>query len=101
MATPTLTTTGNITVIDDGESTANWVGDSFSLDPDIKVAGSNSVSCALTTNGVNEIVVLSTCPGASTFASGATSRLWLILPQKLLMVFNCGFLMVQTLPFGL
>ena len=77
MATPTLVTTGNITVIDDGESTANWVGDTFSLDPDIKVAGSNSVSCALTNNGVNEIYVSGTfnCLGANIFASGATFRL--------------------------
>lgn len=72
MATPTLVTTGNITVIDDGESTANWVGDTFSLDPDIKVEGSNSVSCALTNNGVNEIYV----SGTFNLSGGEHLRLW-------------------------
>jgi hypothetical protein len=37
------------------ESITGWSGDTFNLDPDIKVQGSNSVSCAMTTNGANNI----------------------------------------------
>ena len=37
------------------ESTTNWTGDTFSLEPDIKVQGSNSVSCAQTNNGNNDL----------------------------------------------
>lgn len=53
MATAALLNTP--TVIDNGESTTGWNGDTFSLEPDIKVQGSNSVACAQTTNGNNDV----------------------------------------------
>ena len=37
------------------ETTGGWTGDTFSTNPDIKTQGSNSVECAQTTNGTNEI----------------------------------------------
>lgn len=43
------------TTITLAESVANWTGDTFVLDPDILIQGSNSVSCSLTTNGVNQV----------------------------------------------
>lgn len=49
------TITSNLSTISDGESITNWSGDTFSLEPDVKVQGSNSVSCAQTTNGVNDV----------------------------------------------
>lgn len=52
MASIALTSNG---VISDAESVTNWTGDTFSLEPDIKVEGSNSVSCAQTNNGNNDL----------------------------------------------
>jgi len=37
------------------ESTTGWTGDSFSLEPDIKVQGSNSVACTQTATGNNDL----------------------------------------------
>lgn len=45
----------DIVSISDAESTTSWGGDSFSLDNEILVEGSNSVSCSLTTNGANSV----------------------------------------------
>jgi hypothetical protein len=58
MATATLSSVP--TVIDNAEAVTNWAGDTFSLEPDIKVQGSNSVACALTTNGNNDVYVTGT-----------------------------------------
>ena len=44
----------NLISISDAESTTGWTNDSFSLEPDIKVQGGNSVSCAQTNNGNND-----------------------------------------------
>ncbi len=55
MATATLTNTP--TVLDNAESTTDWNGDSFDLEPDIKVQGSNSVATLMTNNGTNDIYV--------------------------------------------
>lgn len=52
MAVITLTGSGTIST---AESTTGWTGDTFELEPDIKVEGSNSVACAQTTNGNNDI----------------------------------------------
>lgn len=52
MGALTLTSSGGIA---DGESVTNWVGDTFSLEPDLKVEGSNSVACTQTNNGTNDI----------------------------------------------
>lgn len=41
--------------ITDAESITGWSGDTFELEPDIKVEGSNSVACSLTSNGTNTI----------------------------------------------
>ena len=46
MATAALTNVP--TTIDLAEATTNWNGDTFSLEPDIKVQGSNSVACVMT-----------------------------------------------------
>ncbi len=73
MATVTLTNTPII--IDNAESTSNWGGDSFSLDPDVKVQGSNSVSCAQTNNGSNDVYV----SGTWDFSSEVHLRLWINL----------------------
>ena len=70
MATATLSNTP--TVIDNAESTSNWGGDTFSLEPDIKIQGSNSVSCAQTTNGNNDVYV----SGSWDFSTDVTLRLW-------------------------
>lgn len=48
MATATLTNVP--ATISLAESTTGWTGDSFSLEPDIKKQGSNSVACAITPN---------------------------------------------------
>lgn len=44
-------------VIDNGDQVTNWVGDTFSQEPDIKVEGLGSVSCAQTQNGLNTLGV--------------------------------------------
>ncbi len=45
------------TTLDLAETITDWNGDSFTLEPDIKVQGSNSVACAQTNNGNNEVYV--------------------------------------------
>jgi len=70
MATATLTNTP--TVIDNAESISNWGGDSFSLEPDIKVQGSNSVACTQTNNGTNDVYV----SGSWNFSTDVHLRLW-------------------------
>lgn len=55
MATATLASTP--TVIDNAEATTNWGGDTFALNTGEFVQGSNSVECALTTNGNNDVYV--------------------------------------------
>jgi len=44
----------NLVSISDAESVTGWTNDSFSLEPDIKVQGGNSVSCAQTLRGNND-----------------------------------------------
>lgn len=70
MATPTLVSPP--TIIDSAEATTNWGGDTFSLEPDIKVAGSNSVACVQTNNGANDVYVT----GSWNFSSEVHLRLW-------------------------
>lgn len=53
MATAVLTSVPS--TISLAESVTGWTGNSFSLEPDIKKQGSNSVSCAQTTNGNNDV----------------------------------------------
>ena len=53
MATATLASVP--ATISTAESITGWTGDTFSLEPDIKVQGSNSVACALTSTGANDI----------------------------------------------
>ncbi len=55
MATASLINTPII--LDNAESTSDWNGDTFDLEPDIKVQGSNSISCAMTNNGNNDVYV--------------------------------------------
>jgi len=52
MVALTLTGSGTISA---AESTTNWVGDTFSLEPDIKVEGGNSIACTQTNSGTNDI----------------------------------------------
>lgn len=70
MATPTLVSPP--TIIDNAESTSNWGGDSFALEADIKVAGSNSVACAITSTGANDVYV----SGSWNFSTDVHLRLW-------------------------
>ena len=71
MATATLTNTP--TVISDAESVTNWGGDTFSLEPDIKVQGSNSVACTQTNNGANDVYY----SGSWNFSTDVHLRLWM------------------------
>ena len=48
----TLTQAGSIS---DAESLTGWFGDTFELEPDIKVQGANSVACAQTLRGINSL----------------------------------------------
>lgn len=48
------TVNSGLTEISYAESVTNWAGDTFNLEPDIKVQGSNSVYCAATNNGNND-----------------------------------------------
>lgn len=69
MATAVLTSVP--TTITLCESIVDFSGDTFSLEPDIKVQGGNSVSCAMTNNGVNTIAY------ATSFAvTNQHIRLW-------------------------
>ena len=54
---PTAVLTSTPTVIDNAEATTNWNGDTFALEPDIKVQGNNSVACAQTATGNNDVWV--------------------------------------------
>ena len=73
MATAVLSNTP--TTIDTAEATTNWVGDTFSLEPDNKVQGSNSVACYITQNaGVSQEIHVS---GSWDFSSvDQHLRLW-------------------------
>jgi len=77
MATVTLSNAP--TVIDNAESTTNWGGDTFSLEPDIKLQGSNSVACTFTPNSGRSQTVYVT--GSWDFSTGGVGdqhiRLWL------------------------
>lgn len=53
MATAVLTNVPS--TLDLAEATTDWNGDTFALEPDIKVQGNNSVACAQTNNGANDI----------------------------------------------
>lgn len=71
MATAVLT---NIpTTISLAESTTGWNGDSFSLEPDIKVQGSNSIACAQTNSGINDLWYA----GSWDLTAGEHLRLWM------------------------
>jgi hypothetical protein len=70
MATPTLTNTP--TIIDSAESISAWGGDTFTLNTDIKVAGNNSVECAITSTGANDVYVT----GSWNFSTDVHLRLW-------------------------
>lgn len=78
MAVPTLTNVPS--VISLCESTTGWSGDTFSLEPDNKVQGGNSVSCAMTNNGVNNIqYATSNSPGGQFSATNIHIRVWINL----------------------
>ena len=69
MATAVLTSVpSTITLC---ESITGFSGDTFSLEPDIKVQGGNSVSCAMTNNGANTIAY-----ATSFAATNQHIRLW-------------------------
>lgn len=77
MATATL---GSVpTVIDNAEAVTNWGGDTFALEPDIKVQGNNSVACAQTTNGNNDVYVTGTWDFSGTGLGDQHLRLWVNL----------------------
>lgn len=73
----TVTPTG-LTVISDAESVTGWTNDTFSLEPDIKVEGANSVSCAQTQNGIND----------AWYAGGP----WNLSNQMVRMFWNCAYI---------
>lgn len=78
MATAVLTNTP--TVISLCESITGWSGDTFILDSGVKVQGSNSVSCAMTTNGTNNIqYATSNAPGGQFDATNIHIRFWFYL----------------------
>jgi len=78
MATAVLT--GVPTTITLCESVTGWSGDTFSLEPDIKVQGTNSVSCAMTNNGSNTIAfATSNAPGGTFSAVNIHIRVWVNL----------------------
>jgi len=78
MATAVLTNTP--TIITTCESTTGWSGDTFILDPLVKVQGSNSVSCAMTTNGTNNIqFATSSAPGGTFAVTNIHIRFWFYL----------------------
>jgi len=74
MAVPTLGSTP--TTIDLAEAVTNWGGDTFSLEPDIKVQGSNSVACAMTASGNNDAYVTGTWDFSATGLGDQHLRLW-------------------------
>jgi len=73
MATPVIDASG-LTTIDTAESVAQWGGDTFSLEPDDKKEGSNSVACAQTNNGSNDVYV--DIAAGSWNIDGSHLRLW-------------------------
>ncbi|MHA1198089.1 MAG: hypothetical protein ACTSQF_01845 [Candidatus Heimdallarchaeaceae archaeon] len=73
MATAVLTNTPTIiNGCNDATDEGNWNGDTFTLEPDIKVEGANSIACAQTNNGVNDIYV----SGTWDLTGGEHLRLW-------------------------
>lgn len=72
MATATLVSAP--TVIDNAESTANWVNDTFALNSGENIQGSNCIECALTTNGNNDVWV----SGSWNFSTDVILRLWFL-----------------------
>jgi hypothetical protein len=73
MATATLSSTP--TIIDLAESISAWGGDTFVLEGDDKVQGSNSVSCTFTPNaGTSQDVYVS---GSWNLSAGVHLRLWM------------------------
>jgi len=70
MATATLSSVP--TIISTAESVTNWGGDTFSLEPDIKVQGSNSVACTQTNKGTNDVYY----SGSWNFSTDVHLRLW-------------------------
>jgi hypothetical protein len=74
MATAVLS--GVPTIINDAESVTGWVGDTFSLEPDIKVQGSNSVACVMTSNGTNDAWVTGTWDFSGGGLGEQHLRLW-------------------------
>jgi hypothetical protein len=78
MATAVLTNTP--TIITTCESITGWSGDTFILDAGVKVQGSNSVSCAMTNNGVNNIqFATSSAPGGQFAVTNIHIRFWFYL----------------------
>ena len=78
MATAVLTNTP--TIITTCESITGWSGDTFILDAGVFVQGSNSVSCAMTNNGVNNIqFATSSAPGGTFAVTDIHIRFWFYL----------------------
>lgn len=78
MATAVLTNVP--ATITDCESITGWSGDTFILDSGVFLQGSNSVSCAMTTNGTNNIQYATTNGPAGEFdATDTHIRLWFYL----------------------
>ena len=65
------------TIIDNAESITNWGGDTFTLEPDIKVQGDNSVACTQTNNGINDVYVTGTWDFSATGLGDQHLRLWM------------------------
>jgi len=72
----TVTLGGTPTTIDLAEAITNWGGDTFLLEPDIKVQGSNSVACAMTATGNNDGYVTGTWDFSGTGLGDQHLRLW-------------------------
>jgi len=78
MAVAVLTNTP--TIITTCETIDGWSGDTFILDGGVFVQGSNSVSCAMTTNGTNNIqYATSNAPGGEFAVSDIHIRFWFYL----------------------
>jgi hypothetical protein len=70
MAIPTLSA---LTTITDCDSITGWSGDTFVLEPDIKMQGTNSITCQMTANGANSATFT---PAASINLTGQHIRAW-------------------------
>jgi hypothetical protein len=78
MATAVLTNTP--TIITTCESITGWSGDTFILDAGVFVQGSNSVSCAMTSTGANNIqFATSSAPGGQFAVTNIHIRFWFYL----------------------